>query len=187
MTDTALLTTRQTDRLVTALRHGQDLDAAAAGLGLSLTAVWATARTDTRLAVALAGRDPDAAEERGRALRAEFLRLLALGVPPSRAELILGSTKFSGRRGEDPAFAAACDAVSAAAAPYGHTRQVRLTPQRVAQFLEELSRPRATLVAAAAAAGVTPAAIYQRRRRDKDFANAMDYARASARGPGQAG
>ncbi|CAM5290572.1 hypothetical protein STENM327S_03597 [Streptomyces tendae] len=47
MTDTARLTARQTNRLITALRHGQALDLAAADLGLSLTTVWATARTDT--------------------------------------------------------------------------------------------------------------------------------------------
>ncbi|MGV9509360.1 hypothetical protein ACWDQZ_27545 [Streptomyces tendae] len=181
MTDTARLTARQTNRLITALRHGQALDLAAADLGLSLTSVWATARTDTRLTIALAGRDPDAPEEHGRTLRADFLRLLALGVPPSRAELILG-TGGSGRwRGDDPAFARACDAVSDASAPYGHVGQIRLTPARVARFLEELGKQGTTLVAAAAAAGVTPAAIYQRRRRDDDFAKAMDAARASAR------
>lgn len=181
MTDTARLTARQTNRLVTALRHGQALDLAAADLGLSLPSVWATARTDTRLTIALAGRDPDPPQEHGRTLRADFLRLLALGVPPSRAELILGSTSFSGWRGDDPAFAQACDAVSDSAAPYGHTGPIRLTPARVGRFLEALGKPKATLVAAAAAAGVTPAAIYQRRRRDEAFAKAMDEARATAR------
>ncbi|MFJ8036546.1 hypothetical protein [Streptomyces sp. NPDC096032] len=52
--------------------------------------MWARARTDTRLATALAGRDPDVLEERGRTLRADYLRLLALGLSPGRAELILG-------------------------------------------------------------------------------------------------
>ncbi|MBD2818564.1 hypothetical protein ID867_15415 [Streptomyces parvulus] len=99
MTDTARLTARQTNRLITALRHGQALDLAAADLALGLPSVWATARTDTRLTIALAGRDPDAPQEHGRTLRADFLRLLALGVPPSRAELILGSTSFNGWRG----------------------------------------------------------------------------------------
>ncbi|MEU9067595.1 hypothetical protein AB0D60_11990 [Streptomyces sp. NPDC048306] len=70
MTDTALLTGRETNRLVTVLRHGRALDLAAADLGLSLTAVWATARTDTRLTIALAGRDqapPGPDERRGAA------------------------------------------------------------------------------------------------------------------------
>lgn len=177
---TAQLTARQADRLVTALRQGQTLDAAVSGLDLELSAVWAAARTDTRLTIALAGRDPDGAEEAGRILRADFLRLLALGVPPSRAELILGASSSGGWR-SDPAFAEACDAVSAAAAPYGYTRQIRLTPERVARFLKELSKPRTTIVKAAAAVGVTVPAIYQRRRRDAEFAKPMDVARAAAR------
>jgi hypothetical protein len=57
MTDPALLTSRQASRLITALRHGQDLDDADADLGVDLRAVWARARTDPRLAIALAGRD----------------------------------------------------------------------------------------------------------------------------------
>ncbi|MFF2205129.1 hypothetical protein [Streptomyces sp. NPDC058145] len=99
--------------------HGQALDEAAAELGVDLRAVWVRARTDTRLAVALAGRDPDALDERGHALRADYLRLLALGLPPSRAELILGTGDPGAWRGDDPAFAAACDAVSAASALIG--------------------------------------------------------------------
>lgn len=178
---TAQLTARQADRLITALRHGQALDTAVTDLGLEQSAVWASARTDTRLTIALAGRDPDAAEEEHRTVRADFLRLLALGVVPSRAELILGVSSTSGWR-SDPAFAKACDAVSSAAAPYGRTRQVRLTPERVARFLEALSTPGTTVLAAAAAVGVTAPAIYQRRQRDAEFADAMDAARTAARG-----
>ncbi|MGW5465074.1 hypothetical protein [Streptomyces sp. NPDC003996] len=177
MTDPAPLTSRRADRLITALRHGGDLDDAAADLGIDLRAVWAKARTGTRLTIALAGRDPDALDERGRAHRAEYLRLLAFGVSPGRAELILGTGDPGAWRGADPAFAAACDAVSAASAPYGHSRPIRLTPQRVARFLEELSQPRTTVISAAAAIGVSSAAIYQRRRRDEEFAKAMDAAR----------
>ncbi|MEU6656871.1 hypothetical protein ABZ904_48145 [Streptomyces sp. NPDC046900] len=58
MTDSAPLTDSQTDQLVTALRTGQSVDAAATILGLELSAVWARARTDTRLTIALAGRTP---------------------------------------------------------------------------------------------------------------------------------
>ncbi|MFE4580173.1 hypothetical protein [Streptomyces chartreusis] len=174
------LSTRQADRLITALRHGQTLDTTVAELGLDLSAVWNRARTDTRLAIVLAGRDPDGPEEAARTSRADFLRLLALGVAPSRAELIVGVSSTSGWR-RDPAFAEACDAVSSAAAPYSTTRQMRLTPQRVARFLEELSKPRTTVLAAAAAVGVTPPAVYQRRRRDPEFAKAMDQARDAAR------
>ncbi|MFD5856104.1 hypothetical protein [Streptomyces chartreusis] len=179
---TAQLSPRQADRLITALRHGQTLDTTVAELGLELTAVWARARTDTRLAIALAGRDPDGPEEATRAARADFLRLLALGMPASRAELIVGVSSTSGWR-RDPSFAMACDAVSSAAAPYGNPRQMRLTPERVARFLEELSKPGTTVLAAAAAVGVTPPAVYQRRRRDLEFAKAMDKARDAARVP----
>ncbi|MFJ4467511.1 hypothetical protein ACIP2X_08480 [Streptomyces sp. NPDC089424] len=70
-----------------------------------MTAVWARARTDTRLTIALAGRDPDALEERVRTGRADYPRLLALGVPPGRAELILGIAHTSGWRSDGPAFA----------------------------------------------------------------------------------
>lgn len=179
MTTAARLTARQSARLITALQHGRPLDEAAADLRIDLAAVWTTARTDTRLVIALAGRDPDAAAERGRAARAEYLRLLALGVPPSTAELILESGHAGTWRGNDRAYARACSAVSAAAAPYSSTRQARLTPERVARFLEELRTPGTTVKAAAQATGITTVAIYQRRRRDADFAQAMDDARRS--------
>jgi hypothetical protein len=57
----------------------------------------------------------------------------------------------------------------------------RLTTERVARFLQALRQPEATVLAAAATVGVTQAAIYQRRRRDTEFAAAMDKARAAAR------
>ncbi|MGW4788594.1 hypothetical protein [Streptomyces sp. NPDC004230] len=164
---------------MTALRTGQAVDEAVAALSLDLSAVWATARTSTRLTIALAGRDPDAVDERSRIARADYLRLLALGVTPSRAELILGAGHAGGWRGDSRAFAQACDAVAAVAAPYGYTGMTRLTTERVSRFLQALSRPHTTVLAAAAAAGVTPAAIYQRRRRDAEFSQAMDEARAA--------
>ncbi|MFD9097787.1 hypothetical protein [Streptomyces collinus] len=114
MTGPVPLTGRQAARLITVLRHGQDLDVAAVELGVDRRAVWAGARTDTRLAIALVGRDPDVPEERGHTLRADYLRLLALGLSPGRAELILGISGAGAWRGDDPSFAAACDAVSAA-------------------------------------------------------------------------
>ncbi|MEU7061860.1 hypothetical protein [Streptomyces sp. NPDC046197] len=51
----------------------------------------------------------------------------------------------------------------------------------MARFLGELSKPGTTVMAAAAAIGVSSAAIYQRRGRDAEFTKAMDDARASAR------
>ncbi|QKZ20309.1 hypothetical protein [Streptomyces chartreusis] len=181
MSRTAPLEAAQAAQLITALRHGDALDEAAETLGVDLPAVWAAARTDVRLMIALAGRDPDAAEERARIARAEYLKLLALGVPRGRAELIMGEGDPSGWR-TDPAYAQACDAVAAAAAPYGYIRQLRLTPQRVARFLVTLRREGrdGSVKAAAAAVGVSPAAVYQRRRRDPEFARAMDRARAQA-------
>ncbi|MFG2794897.1 hypothetical protein [Streptomyces sp. NPDC048419] len=80
---------------------------AAANLRLDLADIWTAARTDTRLVVALAGRDPDAREEPARMARAEYLRLLAFGAIPSRAELIMG-TGHTGRRRSDPTYSAAC-------------------------------------------------------------------------------
>ncbi|MER6452778.1 hypothetical protein ABT270_09135 [Streptomyces sp900105245] len=50
----------------------------------------------------------------------------------------------------------------------------------MARFLGELSKPGTTVIAAAAI-GVSSAAIYQRRGRDAEFAKAMDDARASVR------
>ncbi|MET8586400.1 hypothetical protein ABZX39_36860 [Streptomyces collinus] len=78
-------------------------------------------------------------------------------------------------------FAAACDAVSAASPPGGASRVIRLTPQHVARFLGELSKLGTTVIAAAAAIGVSSAAIYQRPGRDAECAKAMEDTRASAR------
>ncbi|EST17911.1 hypothetical protein [Streptomyces roseochromogenus] len=179
MTGTASLDSAQ--QLIAALRHGEALDDAAEALGVGLTSVWAAARSDVRLTIALAGRDPDAAAERARIARAEYLRLLALGVPRARAELILGEGDPSSWR-TDPAYARACDAVVEAAVPYGYARQLRLTPQRVARFLHTLRREgrKGSVKAAAAAVGISPSAVYQRRHRDPEFARAMDRARAEA-------
>lgn len=140
MNDPAPLTARQTARLITALQQGQDLDDAAAALRIELSSVWARARTDTRLTIALAGRDP------------------ALGVSPSRAELILG-VPGPGAWRSSRTFARACDAVSALAAAYMDIGQPRLTPQWVKRFLEELSSSGTSVFAAAVAVGIAPAAI----------------------------
>ncbi|MGW1810845.1 hypothetical protein [Streptomyces sp. NPDC002078] len=50
----------------------------------------------------------------------------------------------------------------------------------MARFLEEPSKPGTTVIAAAAI-GVSSAAIYQRRGRDEEFAKAMGRARKAAR------
>ncbi|MFF3637219.1 hypothetical protein [Streptomyces sp. NPDC002250] len=64
---------------------------------------------------------------------------------------------------DDPAFAAACDVISAASVPHGFLKPMRLAPERVARFLAELRTPGTTVLAAAV--GVSDAAIYQRRTR----------------------
>ncbi|WP_331733199.1 hypothetical protein OHU34_43825 (plasmid) [Streptomyces sp. NBC_00080] len=56
-----------------------------------------------------------------------------------------------------------------------------MTPQVTRRFLERLRIPRTTVRTAAAAAGVTNTAIYQRRRRDPEFAQAMRAAQEEAR------
>ncbi|MFF0778470.1 hypothetical protein [Streptomyces sp. NPDC003720] len=66
---------------------------------------------------------------------------------------------------DDPAVAAACDVISAASVPHGFLKPMRLAPERVARFLAELRTPGTTVLAAAAAVGVSDAAIYQRRTR----------------------
>ncbi|MFF7176828.1 hypothetical protein [Streptomyces pseudovenezuelae] len=179
------LTVRQAETLITALRTGQNLDEAVTTLRLDLAAVWSTARTHTRLAVALAGRDPDTDIERARAARGDFLRLLALGLPAARAELAVGGN-IGTWRGDDPAYSRACVAASEAAASYASRDQGRMTPQVTRRFLDRLRTPGTTVRTAAAAAGVTNTAIYQRRRRDPGFADAMKAAQAEARGAANA-
>ncbi|MFI2207350.1 hypothetical protein ACH47Z_43175 [Streptomyces sp. NPDC020192] len=51
----------------------------------------------------------------------------------------------------------------------------------MARFLEGLSKPGTTVIAAAAAIGVSSAAIYQGRGRDEEFAKPMDRAQKAAR------
>ena len=180
MPSAAPLTARQTERLITALRISEDLDDAVNTLRLAPAAVWTTARTHTRLAIALAGRDPDAAIEQARTGRADFLRLVALGLPAARAELAVGGS-VGGWWGDDPAYARAYTAASEAAASYASVDQRRMNPQVTKRFLERLRIPRDTVRTAAAAAGVTSTAIYQRRRRDPEFAQAMSPRRRPVR------
>ncbi|MCX4633493.1 hypothetical protein [Streptomyces sp. NBC_01443] len=61
-------------------------------------------------------------------------------------------------------------------------RPSRFTPERRRPFLEYLQAGMAT-TKAAAEAGITSATVYQRRRRDPDFAAAMDRATAARSTP----
>ncbi|MCX4633103.1 hypothetical protein [Streptomyces sp. NBC_01443] len=146
--------------------------------------MFRAARTDTGLALALAGLDSDGAEAVGIVGRADYLRLLALGVSPSLASQILfdGSGQANTWRSDQLAFAAACDAVAAATARRTERRPSRFTPERRRQFLEYLQAGMAT-TKAAAEVGITTAAVYQRRRRDAGFAAAMNQSTAARSTP----
>ncbi|MEU3909088.1 hypothetical protein AB0F20_35715 [Streptomyces goshikiensis] len=146
-------------------------------LGVSVRAVLRAARTDTGLALALAGVDPEGADAVGVIGRADYLRLLALGASPSLASQILfdGSGQSNTWRAEQTAFAAACDAVVAATASRAERRPSRFTPERRRHFLDHLAAGMAT-TKAPAEVGVTTATVYQRRRRDASFAAVMDQA-----------
>lgn len=139
----------------------RDLHLAATEPGIDLRTVRARARTDTRPAIALAGRDPDVP----RGTRPHPARRLpcaptTFAWPSASRGLSPGRASGAGPGGETiPTFAAACNAVSAASPPCGAGRVIRLTPQRVARFLKELSKPGTPVIAAAAAIGVSSAAI----------------------------
>lgn len=85
-------------------------------------------------------------------------------------------------RSEQPAFAAACDAVAAETVRRAERRSSRVTPERRRQFLEYLRAGMAT-TKAAAGVGIMTATVYQRRRRDPGFAEAMDQVTAARSTP----
>ncbi|MFJ3205678.1 hypothetical protein [Streptomyces sp. NPDC086989] len=140
--------------------------------------VFTAARTDTALALLLAGTDPEELGAAGIIERAEYVRLLALGCTPSLAAQILfeGAGKAGGWRSEDPAFARACDAAGElGAGRSAPARSPRFTPERRRAFLDHLEAG-LSVTAAAAEVGITTAVVYQRRKRDAAFAAAVDTA-----------
>ncbi|MEV6584116.1 hypothetical protein AB0M92_39010 [Streptomyces sp. NPDC051582] len=172
------LSARKRSTLFDGLRNGQDVATAAEAAGVGVRQVFTAARTDTALALLLAGTDPDDPGATGIIKRAEYLRLLALGCTPSLAAQILldGTGKASGWRREDPAFAQACDAAgNLASGQPAPARAPRFTPERRRAFLDHLEAG-LSVTAAAAEVGITTAVIYQRRKRDPAFAAAMDTA-----------
>ncbi|WP_369383218.1 hypothetical protein [Streptomyces sp. cg36] len=179
------LTPNDIHRFIERLRSGEDQADAADALGLGPRAVYAAARTDTSLLLALGGNDPYAMGAAGMAARAEYLRLLALGLTPTVAENVLfdGTARVGGCRAQDASFAAACDAVTASVGVRQTVKRYsKFTPERVKVFLDTLRR-QGKVGPASAAAGVTNAAVYQKRRRDPGFAAAMDEARSAAAAP----
>lgn len=70
-------------------------------------------------------------DERARITRTDYLRLLALGVTPSRAELIFRSGHPGEWHGDNQAFTRGYEAASTAAAPYKYTGMTHLTTERV--------------------------------------------------------
>lgn len=125
------LPARKRSALLGHLRNGRDVAAAAQATGVEVKNVFTAARTDTALALALAGTDPDEMGAAGVVARADYLRLLALGATPSLAAQILfdGAGTAGHWRQKSAAFARACEAVkdmsATAAAP---ARAPRFTP-----------------------------------------------------------
>ncbi|MFG2266615.1 hypothetical protein [Streptomyces sp. NPDC048720] len=110
-------------------------------------------------------------------MRADYLRLLALACPrPAPSRSWAPQTQDARRRAS---VTAACDVVSASSAVYGALKPMRLTPERVAQFLEEVRASGMTISRPLSAS--FDAAIHQRWTRDREFAKAMDAARAEAK------
>ncbi|MGW2987540.1 hypothetical protein [Streptomyces goshikiensis] len=171
------LSTSVRSTVVARLRTGESVQTVAEELAVAVPVVLRAARTDTRLALALAGVDPVGADAVGIIGRAEYLRLMALGASPSLASqnLFEDSGQANTWRAEQPPFAAACDAVVAATVKRAERRRSRFAPERRRRFFDHLAAGMAT-TKAAAEVGITTFTVYQRRHRDTDFAAAMDQA-----------
>ncbi|MFI8280969.1 hypothetical protein ACIGBH_40095 [Streptomyces sp. NPDC085929] len=166
------------------LRTCEGVQAVAEDLGVGVREVFRAARTDTGLALALAGVDPDVAEAVGIVGRADYLRLLALGASPSLAFQVLFERGRAGQHLAQGRVGVCC--------------RVRCGGRR---DREACGAPPVPVCAGAAAAvprvsaggdgddggrgkpGITTATLYQRRRRDAGFAAAMDRATATRSTP----
>ncbi|WP_159047292.1 hypothetical protein [Streptomyces sp. XY332] len=140
--------------------------------------MFTAARTDTALALLQAGTDPDEVGATGITDRAEYLKLPALGCTPSLAAQILfgGAGKARHRRRDDPAFARACDAVKELGAGQPAPARAPVSPPERRGPSSTTWKTGLSVTAAAAQIGITTAVIYQRRKRDRAFAAAMDAA-----------
>ncbi|MFC4328378.1 hypothetical protein ACFPC0_11120 [Streptomyces andamanensis] len=172
----------QIQAVITHLRIGRTAAEAARAIRVKAARVYAAARDNTDVALALAGHDPYAPGAAQAAQQADYIRLLALGFKPGEAERVLwrGGERVKKWRQNDEAFARISDAVRELRPPEVHRRREhRFTPDRVTLFLEAL-KSGCTVVEACEEAGVASAVVYQRRRRDGTFREAMDALRTTA-------
>lgn len=174
------LTPWQRDTALKTLRVGNTATHAAELIQARPADVYAAARTDTDLLLALAGHDPYAGTSQRRLDQADYIRLMALGLTPTEAARVLfhGDERVKDWRQTDPGFARVADDARLLNAPASRRRREHtFTPERVKVFLDGI-RAGLSVVRASEEAGVTNAVIYQRRRRDAHFREAMDAARA---------
>lgn len=181
--DQATLDPGQTELAVKMLRVGNTATDAAEMIGVKPAVVYATARDNDDLLLALAGHDPYAYDAEKILQQAKYVGLLALGFTPTQAARVLfhGDERVKGWRQANPVFADVADHARSMNPPaIRHRREHRFTPHRVRVFLQALEDGMPA-THAAEEAGITNAVIYQRRRRDAVFRAAMDSARGRAR------
>lgn len=182
MDDPKPLTEDQAREVVMHLRVGRTATEAARFIHVKPARVYAAARTNTDLLLALAGHDPYAQDSATILQQADYLRLLAIGLRPGEAERVLwhGSERVKKWRTESRLFGEVADFVRRLRPPeLGRRREHRFNAYRVSLFLSAL-RDGLPVVRAAEEAGITNAVVYQRRRRDATFRDLMDAARKEA-------
>lgn len=181
--DQATLTPAQTELAVKMLRVGNTATDAAEMIEAKPRAVYAAALHDDDLLLALAGHDPWAYDAEKILQQARYVGLLALGFTPTQAARVLfhGDERVKGWRQASPVFAEVCDSARRLNPPkLRQRREHRFTPYRVKLFLQAMEEGMYA-TRAAEEAGITNAVVYQRRRRDAVFRDAMNAARAKGR------
>ncbi|MFF9265811.1 hypothetical protein [Streptomyces longwoodensis] len=182
MDQATLLTPDQIETAVADLRVGRTATEAADAAGVTPDMLYAAARHNGDLLLALAGQDPYAQGAEQALQQADYVRLMALGFKPTEAARVLfhGDERVKGWRAKNPNFARIADTVRELCPPtLTQRREHRFTSDRIRVFLEGVTQG-LTTPKAAERAGVTAAVIYQRRRRDRAFREAMEAARARA-------
>lgn len=186
--DQATLTPEQTETAVRMLRLGNTATDAAAMADVKPAQLYAAARHDQDLLLALAGHDPYAYDASQTLEQADYIRLMALGLTPTQASRVLfhGDERVKSWRSQNEEFAKAADYTRRLHPPrLRQRREHRFTPYRVGLFLTALEQG-LPVTRAAEEAGITNAVVYQRRRRDAQFRDSMDQARARAAAPQRA-